>query len=350
MLNNTVFRLKELKKLKILFFGGSITAGAGSSDQSRTCFRALVTDHFKKLCPDAEIEDVNSCMGGTGTGLGMLRCDQDVIAHKPDLVFVEFTANDWGDSYDNVLPNVETLFRKIRRALPETDIVTLFTTYTDIAADAEAGVEYESRSAHITAAHRYNIPTIDVGNAFHAHILRHGGKFEDFIPDTLHPNDAGHKVLAQVINARLDRWLDSADAKEIIPHAMPEPIGEVFEEATVLPASEIGDLKTDGFDLNGETLECVCGSGSLSFSFDGCGIGIYWGDTYLYGDIELRIDDEEPVTVKSWDHLVRSFAKLRAAIVTRDLPRGHHTVKITSLPLQEPSPDHKVRINGFFIF
>ena len=47
MLENTLFRLKHEKKLRIGYFGGSITDGTGSSDADTKSYRSQVTRHLR---------------------------------------------------------------------------------------------------------------------------------------------------------------------------------------------------------------------------------------------------------------------------------------------------------------
>ena len=109
MLNNTKHKLIYDKKLTVAYFGGSITAGAGASNESK-CYRALTTAWLKEKYPDAQITEINAAIGGTGTSLGMFRCDRDVLQHKPDLIFMEFAINDEGDDYKNVAAQTETIY------------------------------------------------------------------------------------------------------------------------------------------------------------------------------------------------------------------------------------------------
>ena len=360
MLHNTKYRLDVNKSLKIAFFGGSITDGTGASDKESSSYRALVTDWFRRTYPDADITSVNASIGGTGTGYAMLRCERDLIAHSPELVFVEFAANDWGDTFENVLPQVETVFRKIRMALPETDIVALFSTYNDIARDTELGHEYESRSAHITASHRYGIPTIDMGTVLHAQILKSGCDFDKFIPDTLHPNDDGHRIYADAVTSNLRRWLGSETASQLTAHPLPRSIGTTWDHAHILAPSEIQFLSLSGFRIKhdpdgsryGECLETTKEGSSFTFSFTGCGCGFCWGRANVGGDVMVAIDGGEPICIRNWDHYVRSFDRLRSAIVTRELQQGEHRVCVKAMPFRptEESPDCTVRIDGIFVF
>ena len=89
-------------KLNVSFLGGSVTVGAGSSGRGR--WGSRVIDYLRAEYPDAEINELNVGIGGTGSRLGSFRLADDVIAQDPDLVFVEFLVNDGykGDFAGNV--------------------------------------------------------------------------------------------------------------------------------------------------------------------------------------------------------------------------------------------------------
>ena len=57
MLNNTIYKLKNNKKLNIGYFGGSITEGAGASHPNN-CWRSLVTKWFRDRYSECEINEI----------------------------------------------------------------------------------------------------------------------------------------------------------------------------------------------------------------------------------------------------------------------------------------------------
>ncbi len=358
MLQNTLYKLTHEKKLTLGFFGGSDTDGTGASDTEKTSYRALVTAWFKESYPDCEIISINASIGGTGTGYGMFRCERELIAYCPDLIFLEYAGNDWGDDYDAVLPQVEAIFRKIRRDLPYTDIITVMCMYTPILEELERGIEYTSRSAHTTASHHYGIPTVDVGAALQAFILRSGGDYKRYIPDGAHYNDTGHRVLADCIAANIKRWFDMEDADTLVlsAHPLPAPFStDRYDNATILTVDELEELQLDGFFVSERNnkrfpkyLVTDREGASFSFSFTGRGFGFAWISSNMNGDVLVSIDGGAPIRVKSWDHYIRSFQRLRASVVTTDLDYTRHTVKVTSAEFTptEVSPERVVQMEG----
>lgn len=339
MLENTLFRLKHEKKLRIGYFGGSITDGTGSSDADTKSYRSQVTRHLRETYPACEITELNAAIGGTGTGLGMFRCERDLLFFKPDLIFMEFAANDFGDRYENVLAHSEAIFRKIRSKFPLSDIVTIFTSYESIMKTLESGGEYGSRSAQTAAGHYYGVARIDAGEALRSHYMRSGLDYTDYMPDRVHPNDTGHKILADCIWARLSEMLENAEKTTgLVPYKMPQRLTDVnFDNARTVPCRELDGLKTNGFTFadapSGERFtECLEGKAGnrFSFTFNGEGLGFYWTGGGISADAFVSIDGGEQIRAVSWDHFDRSFDKISAAVFAEGLNRGEHTVTVTA--------------------
>ena len=110
-------RAKAGARLNVIFFGASLTWSANASDPVETSYRAVMRDRFEAHYPAAHFRFRDSAIGGTGSQLGVFRLDRDVLAHKPDLVFVDFTANDGIDSADpETLSSYESILRRLATA------------------------------------------------------------------------------------------------------------------------------------------------------------------------------------------------------------------------------------------
>ncbi len=356
MLRNTKFKLTHEKKLTIGYFGGSITDGTGASDEEKTSYRALVTKWFSETYPDAKINDFNASIGGTGTGYGTFRCDRDLLAHDPDLVFIEYCVNDIGDSYDNVLPRAEAIFRKIRKTRPLMDVIAVVSTDEDAAAAMESGRAFESRDAMLTAAYRYGVPFADPGCTLLFQVLRAGGDWSAFAPDGSHPSDLGHSIMANVITSRISELLEKSETVVMVEaHSLPEPLcSEVLDSGTMTECRDIKGLEMNGFRIVpskkgrfAEIIESETVGDSISFDFEGPVLGLIWDDGCVNGDLKVSVDGAEPVTVRSWDHVLRSFHKMEAALFMKGLDPSvpHHAeVVVSHLYTDKDNPTCYVRI------
>ena len=107
-------RGKAGEPLTVVFFGASLTWGANATDQAHTSYRAVVADLLAKRYPKAPIRCHDAAIGGTGSQLGIFRVERDVLSRKPDLVFLDFSANDDINSDDpETLGSYEAIVRRL---------------------------------------------------------------------------------------------------------------------------------------------------------------------------------------------------------------------------------------------
>ncbi len=358
MLDNTFYRLTHDKALTVGYFGGSITEGAGASDASKTSWRARTTAWFRENFPDATVTEIQAAIGGTGSDLGMYRCEVDLLSKKPDLVFIEFAVNDSGMPYDNILAQAEAIYRKIWNANAYTDIVCVMTTTQAVAKLLETGGEYVSRSAHSVIAHRYGAPVIDIGNVLHYEVLRTGGDFLRFTTDTVHPNDDGYQIYTDCVTGFLAKRKDAADGS-YTAHVMPEKVcGKVAEDACMIDCVTADGFVCDGFT---EVEKSMCGrypryieatepGSTLSFRFTGDTCAFYWMLAKDAGDVLVSVDGGKETLMRSWDHYCKAFNRAGAAFVAKELAVGEHTVTVRVAETKaEESEGTVIRIGAFLI-
>ncbi len=354
MLNNTVYKLKKDKSLRVAYFGGSITEGAGSSDPSKTCYRAMTTKYFKDKFPESEITEINAAIGGTGTSLGMFRVNRDVLEYNPDLIFVEFATNDFGDTEENVIPQTESIIRRIRKTLPDCDIVFLFSTALMVKEELDAGGKFESKIAQKKVTDYYGILSIDFGEYLLDYVYNKMGKvYEDYAPDTLHPGDNGYVVITDYITGILDPILESESPEALTAHTLPEKFSPISsDKGDIIYAADISGLTLDGVELKREQydrfpsyLSADKGNVEFTFTFEGSGFGFYRAPGDAGADFIINIDGGEDVLNLSWDREVRSFHRMRNAVVTKSLEDKLHTVRVRIVGEGE----FPTRIGGIFV-
>lgn len=359
MLTNTLYQLHCNKTCTIGYFGGSITEGAGASSEA-TCYRARVTDWFRKQYPEAEIREIHAAIGGTGSDLGMYRLETDLLSKNPNLIFLEFAVNDSLSSWEDLLSQGETILRKLFNRHPCADVIIVLTTTGVIGDLLEKGDEYVSRTAYCALAHHYGLPVIDVGNILHFAVLRSGGDFMKYTIDRVHPNDDGYALYTQTITEHLAEWLDSsAVPASLTPHTIPVPLAaKLAMDARMVDFSELDALCANGFTVVEKSL---CGrypryfegtepGASFSFTFIGRNVGFYWMLARDSGDVIVSVDDGEEQTLRSWDSYCKSFNRPGPAFFAHDLSYGTHTVrvKIASSKAEE-SEGHAIRIGCILI-
>ncbi|MHC4253216.1 MAG: SGNH/GDSL hydrolase family protein, partial [Planctomycetota bacterium] len=189
--------------VRIAYFGGSITAAPG--------WRVKTLAWFRETWPRAEITETNAAIGGTGSDLGVFRCSKDVLASKPDLIFVEFSVNDGGAPPEQIHRTMEGIVRQTRREDPETDICFVYTFRVGYEKQLLNGLCPRATSAHERVAAHYGIPSINM--ALRIVELEREGKLVYkaapgeaapegrtlFSRDGVHPLKEGHAIYARVI-------------------------------------------------------------------------------------------------------------------------------------------------------
>jgi lysophospholipase L1-like esterase len=187
---------KAGKRLTVAFFGASLTWGANATDHARTSYRARVAQKLETKYPDARFTFIDGAIGGTGSDLGVFRLQRDCLAYKPDLVFLDFSAND--DIYADgakKLATYESLVRRIvtKGKCPLVQVIFPFKWNSK----PDTADEMKGRIAHMKIAKAYGAP---VGDAI-LHIQNLAAKDKEVVEkiwniDAVHPGDFGYQLFA----------------------------------------------------------------------------------------------------------------------------------------------------------
>lgn len=192
-LKNLMKRAAKGESLVIGFLGGSITQGSLSSTP-KTCYAYLVYEWWKKSFPNAAFSFVNGGIGGTTSHYGGARAWKDVLCYRPDIVTVDFSVND--DANEFFEETYEGTIRRLLAAPSAPAVVVLNNVFYDIGKNAQ---DYHNRIAD-----HYGIPHVSIKDTVYPDV--ESGKIvrADITPDNLHPNDKGHRLVADEICKLLD--------------------------------------------------------------------------------------------------------------------------------------------------
>lgn len=182
--------------LSVVFFGASLTWGANASDPQLTSYRAVVADRLREKYPQARFRFWDAAIGGTGSQLGVFRLDRDVLRRKPDLVFLDFSAND--DIYSDraeTLASYESLVRRIvgDEKLPLVQVI--FPFKWNVASGNFDGMK--RRDAHRRISSAYHTALGDAIELAQTRVKAGASSLEALWPfDGVHPGDAGYTLFA----------------------------------------------------------------------------------------------------------------------------------------------------------
>lgn len=181
--------IRAHRPIRVVYFGGSITEGAGAS-RPEAAYPTLVSQAIAQRS-GAPVDTVNASIGGTGAVLGAYRTDADVIAARPDLVVVEFSVNDWTADKPTTQRSLEAIIRNIRVASPATDIVFVYAFVSGHLDEYRSGRTPKLIPWHDAVAAHYGIPSVNVSRFVVSRFGTNLGGLKPYFEDGIHPTDAG---------------------------------------------------------------------------------------------------------------------------------------------------------------
>lgn len=193
-------RAEQGEELTIGFIGGSITQGSLSSTP-RTCYAYRVFEWWQNSFPKAQLHYVNAGIGGTTSQFGAARVQEDLLDKKPDVVFVEFSVND--ENNEHFAETYEGLVRRIYKDGNRPAVLLIHNICYDTGVSAQ---QWHSRIGK-----HYDLPCISMKSTIYAAVEDGSIPAKAITPDNLHPNDTGHKLVAEVIEYFLNQVREEAE-------------------------------------------------------------------------------------------------------------------------------------------
>lgn len=190
---NAMKKAQSGERVTIGYLGGSITMGSLASAPEK-CYAYLSWLWWKEQFPHGDIHYVNAGIGGTTSHFGAARVEEDLLHAEPDVVFVEFSVND--DNTEHFLETYEGLIRHLLQNRKQPAVILLHNAYYD---DWHSAQEIHSRVGRY-----YNLPYISFGDVLRLEIADGRLQTKQLTPDFLHPNDYGHRLLADMVWEYLD--------------------------------------------------------------------------------------------------------------------------------------------------
>lgn len=192
--SRTLDLLASNKPVTIVCWGDSVTQG-GSASKPENRYVDLLRARLGSAYPGAQVTVINAGIGGSSTDSRRAGFDQEVLAHKPDLITVEFV-NDIGYSSEKIAHNYAEFMRRAREQLPNVEfiIITPHFVRPDWAGNFDAAVEAMRKAA---ADNRAAVG--DTSNVW-ANLRQVGIPYGTLLANEInHPNDLGHEFFAVTI-------------------------------------------------------------------------------------------------------------------------------------------------------
>ncbi|MCP4452257.1 MAG: hypothetical protein GY809_12405 [Planctomycetes bacterium] len=355
-LPNVFVKLRQGQVVRIAYLGGSITAQQG--------WRPKTLNWFRSQFPEADISEINAAIGGTGSDLGVFRLQQDVLDHRPDLLFVEFAVNDGGAPVHRIHQAMEGIVRQTIKADPSTDICFVYTLVGGWTQTLRGGKFPRAASAMEVIADHYGIPSIHMGLKVarlegqgtllfagakpktEAEKAALGGRIV-FSPDNVHPYpDSGHELYLQAVIRSM------AQIREVGKpgtHRLPAPFAlDHWEAAKMVSLSQAtlspgwknldpakSDLARRFKHRMPEMFYTNQPGQTIILQFKGTGLRLYDLLGPDCGQIKVILDDGPPVIKPRFDAYC-TYHRLATLTLAENLPDAMHTV---TLELHADQPD-----------
>ncbi len=292
-LANAMRKAQMGEKVTIGTIGGSITEGS-SSTKYENCYAYGFNNWWVEKFPKAEINFINAGIGGTDSYFGVHRVDEHILSYNPDVVIVEFAVND----KDRILNknSYDSLVRKILSAESMPAVILLFNTMQN---------GESMQDIHMEIGKAYNLPMISYHDAVYPEISAGTLNWNDIASDYVHPNDAGHNIIRQLITKYLDNLYGKLDSVTNTPSKFSDNAltKDYYKNALIYNASNITAASAVGFEVSGNTIfpklkdNWVTESGgSLVFEDVECSsFGVFYLVTKdgIYGKYDVYVDGEK---------------------------------------------------------
>ncbi len=350
--------------LSVVFFGGSLTWGANASDPQRTSYRALMANYLRQRYPRSQITFHDAAIGGTGSKLGIFRLERDVLQNKPDLVFLDFTANDdLSGTEPTALASYECLLREmIGRSIPVVQCVFGF--------KYNVGAGWAPEKLHRVIAHgelsaAYGTPLGNGIERIQSKLTTGEATIEKIWPfDGAHPDDLGYQFFFEAARDAYDR----AVAEKMICRVPEKPV--FSDEYVTRRRIRLADLPAqtgwtraptfrtslwfDGLSSRwmGDVMisdPAKTPAQPLTITFEGTFVAIFGEADHDGMGFKVTLDGEpvmyqpskkEPA-VEVWSMNTRRFGQGRLFMwreIAHSLKPGPHTLVITPVPNDGEKP------------
>ncbi|MEL6111074.1 MAG: SGNH/GDSL hydrolase family protein, partial [Planctomycetota bacterium] len=347
---------EQTKRGTVAFIGGSITQMNG--------YRPMVMQSLRERFPETEFSEINAGIASTCSHTGAFRLGRDVLAHKPDLLFVEFAVNDDQDaahSLRNAVRGMEGILRQAR-SVPDLEIVVTHFVNPTMLKKVQSGDTPVSIEAHESVAKHYGVTTCNVAVELAKRIT--AGTITWQVYGGTHPKPAGNRVAADLIDRVLDKAMSATDTPRAKSRVLPDPLDSTSFFNGRLRPQELVQLG-DGWRYHVPKWDDLPGSfrsqfaekslaiatepnAELSFETNATAVGLYVLAGPDAGAIEYSVDDGAFERVDLYHRFSKGLHYPRTVVLRSgmDDKKKKITIRVSEVS-NDASQGHAVRILQF---
>jgi lysophospholipase L1-like esterase len=317
--------------LTVGFIGGSITDPRPGFNWPEGVCAWLVEQY-----PGLRLTVENAAIGATGSDLAVFRAERDLINRGCDIVFIEFAVNDGGTPAEQRMRTREGLVRKLLKGA-KCDIVFTYTYAQGMYADMMSDVVPATIAEFEQLAEHYQISSVWM--ALHAlqDVKKGRMRWEEWLPDGLHPQFRGSASYAQSVNQFLEKELSRQPSPfGIMNDESHEPLNSHnWANCYLLPFENVQLIgpwtirRSASMVWINQVLHTAAVGAKLAFDFEGRGLLLGFDFGRSSAEFRYQIDGGE------WQDSNRDRPDwcgesgwLRTFLVSEELAVGKHTFEL----------------------
>ncbi|MEI6518850.1 MAG: SGNH/GDSL hydrolase family protein [bacterium] len=313
------------------FIGGSITDPRPGFNWPEGVCAWLVEKY-----PGLRLTVENAAIGATGSDLAVFRAERDLINRGCDIVFIEFAVNDGGTPAEQRMRTREGLVRKLLKGA-KCDIVFTYTYGQNMYADMISGVVPATIAEFEQLAEHYQISSVWMALNALQEVQKGRMRWEEWLPDGLHPQFRGSASYAQSVNQFLEKELSRQPSPfGIIDDESHEPLNaDNWENCYLLPFENVRLTgpwtirRSASMVWIDQLLHTAAVGAKLAFDFEGRGLLLGFDFGRSSAEFRYQIDGGE------WKDSNRDRPDwcgesgwLRTFLVSEELAAGKHTFEL----------------------
>ena len=272
-------------KVKILFYGQSITR----QDYSRKIIEAKL----RKAYPSAQLEVLNTAIGGYGAPRLVRTMVHNAIPHQPDLIVFHVYGGEEDGSYEQILKN----FRKYTTAE-----VVCVTHHLDNYGEAKDKARDAASQLRRDLAARYGFELVEVRENWRKYLAMHGIKVPELLRDRIHHNQKG----GELWGALQARHFEMVKAD---PAAWQDTITTIALKET--KSGKLGSVSYDDkqWKTSASGLKTTATGATLVLEFDGTRVDVI--SRSGNGKAQIKVDGKSPrAFAETWSATLPSNTKI----------------------------------------
>ncbi len=281
---------------------GNLTLGftGGSITEARVDWNwpEAVCAWFLEAFPGLRLRVENIALGATGSDLAVFRARRDLVERGCDLVFVEFAVNDDGTPPERRMRAREGLLRQLLEGEGR-DVLLVYTFHQPMYADMIAGRVPASIADFERLGQHYNIGSIWAGLYALREVQRGSMRWEEWLPDGLHPQFRGSLSYAQSVIGFLERELSLSGTQHGMS-SLPVPLDVAhWGNTRILPFDKVcwngpwqvrRSARQAAMD---EILFTPAVGACLEFDFEGTALMLGFDFGKASAEFRFRVDDDD---------------------------------------------------------